>query len=63
MARDDHVEHLCMIAGMMMEDICADAISIASIDHQQRTERLRQMRKIGADIATLLSAAEILSRN
>lgn len=58
----ESVARLCVTAGMLMEDISPDAISMLSSNSKRRRMKLAELRQAGADIAALLAAAEVLDR-
>ncbi len=59
---EDLVQRLCVVAGTIMEDASAGAVSTLGSDPRTRRRRVRQLRSAGADIALLLGAAAILER-
>lgn len=57
---DDLIDHLCTLAGMIMEDVSAIALTI-----DQATERRKKIgivRAASQDIAALAEAASVISR-
>ena len=56
------IQQLCVVAGMLMEDVSSDAISSPSSGPRQRRKKLAELRQAGADISALVAAAEVLDR-
>ena len=54
---------LCVTAAMLMEDNSPKAIRSLRSDPEERARRLAELRRVGADIAALLAAAEVLNRH
>ena len=54
---------LCVTAGMLMEDHCPEAVSALHAHPEERSRKLAELRRVGADIAALLAAAEVLNRH
>lgn len=52
------VDQLCTLAGMILEDASADALSIEGVGGRLR-EKLQRIRKAGADAAILADAATV----
>jgi hypothetical protein len=58
----ESIARLCVTAGMLMDDITPDAIGRLTLDVAERGTKLADLRQVGADIAALLAAAEVLHR-
>jgi hypothetical protein len=64
LAASDHsaIALLCTRAGMIMEDVVADAITLPPDDPEQLRQHLSWLSSAAADIAVLIDAAEVLAR-
>ena len=56
------IDRLCLLAGMIMEDVSLHAISKAAGNDGERRKRLASLKQAGADIGALLAAAEVVER-
>lgn len=56
------IEQLTVLAGTIMEDSSVEAVSSLSFDANKRQEQVAMLSQAGADIATLLAAAEVVER-
>ena len=54
---------LCVTAGTLMEDHSPEAVSALNDHPEERSRKLAELRRVGADIAALLAAAEVLNRH
>lgn len=55
------IAELCTEAGMLMEDMQPDILSIASLEEHERTARLDELATACASIVTLVEAARVLN--
>lgn len=59
--RQDLIERLCTIAGMIFEDVSATAIASAT-DGERASEKIAHIKQAAADAEALANAASVLRR-
>ena len=58
----DVIQHLCLEAGRLMEDFSAELAHALPTSACDRAARLDFVRQAAADVASMMDAAEVLSR-
>ena len=63
-SEEDHdlISALCMRAGMIMEDVAAQAVALPPRPRQKTLRHIESLKSAVADYQALLGAAEVLAR-